>query len=84
MTAREDKAILAIQLLIEGTSIRSTERITGLHRDTILRLLLIAGERCTKLMHHKFTTVEVQRIQCDELHCFVAKRERSTSIDDTG
>jgi len=46
MTVPEDKALLAIQLLIEGTSIRSTERITGLHRDTIMRLLVLAGERC--------------------------------------
>src|SRR6266540_877031 len=50
MTIPEDKALLAIQLLIEGTSIRSTERITGLHRDTILRLLVLAGERCIVLM----------------------------------
>lgn len=37
-------------VLIEGTSIRSTERITGLHRDTILKLLVIAGENCEKVL----------------------------------
>ena len=46
----QEKAILALQLLIEGTSVRSTERITGLHRDTILKLLVRAGEKCEKLM----------------------------------
>ena len=51
MTIPEDKALLAIQLLIEGTSIRSAERITGLHRDTIMRLLVLAGERCIQLLH---------------------------------
>jgi hypothetical protein len=35
----EDKALLAIQLLLEGTSVRSTERITQLHRDTILEVV---------------------------------------------
>jgi len=45
-----DKAFLALQLLIEGTSVRGTEKITGLHRDTILRVLVAAGEKCEKLM----------------------------------
>ena len=45
-----DRALLCLQLIVEGNSIRSTERITGVHRDTILALLVIAGERCTKLM----------------------------------
>src|SRR4051812_11233045 len=42
----EERAALAIQLLIEGNSIRSTERITKLDRNTIMRLLLLAGKKC--------------------------------------
>src|SRR5271154_4806192 len=63
MIVPEDKALLAIQLLLEGTSIRSTERVTQLHRDTILRLLEIAGERCAKLMDAKMRDLRCQRIQ---------------------
>ena len=36
---------MAIQLLIEGCSIRTVERITNIHRDAIMQLLVIAGER---------------------------------------
>src|SRR6202035_2340807 len=61
MIVPEDKALLAIQLLIEGTSIRSTERITGLHRDTILRLLVLAGERCIRLMDAKMQNLQCKR-----------------------
>src|SRR5437763_16802914 len=50
MYISEDRAVLALQLLLEGNSIRSTERITGLDRNTIMRLLVRAGERCKKLM----------------------------------
>src|SRR3954471_15249007 len=50
MTIPVEKAHLVLQLLIEGTSIRSTERITGLHRDTICRLLVVAGEKCERIM----------------------------------
>src|SRR5271170_3850212 len=44
----EEKAILATRLLLEGNSIRSTERIVGLDRTTIATLLVRAGERCEK------------------------------------
>ena len=35
-----------LRLLVEGMSIRSIERITGEHRDTILNVLVLVGERC--------------------------------------
>lgn len=39
-TLNADTQELAIRLLSEGNSIRSTERITGAHRDTIMRLMV--------------------------------------------
>lgn len=70
-----EKAILALQLLIEGTSVRSTERITGLHRDTILRLLVLAGERCEKIMGRLIVNVPIKDVECDEIWGYVAKKE---------
>ena len=75
MTVPIDKATLALQLLIEGTSVRSAERITGLHRDTILRLLLEAGKRCEKAMGRIIRNVPVKDVQCDEVWCFIRKKE---------
>ena len=51
MYVSQDRAVLALQLLLEGNSIRSTERITKLDRNTIMRLLVLAGERCQALMN---------------------------------
>jgi hypothetical protein len=45
--ARVEKAL---QLLVEGCSVRCIERISGLHRDTILELIVAAGDKCEKLM----------------------------------
>ena len=45
-----DKAEMCLKLLLEGMSIRSIQRITGVHQETILNLLVLAGERCEKLM----------------------------------
>ena len=83
MTVPEDKALLAIQLLIEGTSVRSTERVTGLHRDTILRLLVFAGERCIAVMDTMMRDLHCKRIQSDEIWTFVGKKEKRVTVDDS-
>ena len=83
MIVSEERALLAIQLLLEGTSVRSTERITQLHRDTILRLLEVVGKRCTKLMDEKMRNLRCQRIQGDELWCFVGKKQRNMKLGDS-
>jgi hypothetical protein len=61
--------------LLEGNSIRSTERITGLHRDTILRLPVLAGERCEKFLGKALVNVPVADVQCDEIWGYVFKKE---------
>jgi IS1 family transposase/transposase-like protein len=69
------KALLALQLLVEGNSIRSTERIVGIHRDTIMDLLVKAGERCEVLLH-SMRDVPVTDVQVDEVWGFVGKKEK--------
>lgn len=83
MTVPEDKALLAIQLLIEGTSIRSAERIAGLHRDTIIRLLVLAGQRCIKLMDAKMRNLRCERVQSDEIWTYVGKKQRRVRSGDS-
>ena len=45
-----DKQIAVISALAEGSSIRSIERITGVHRDTIMRLGVRVGRGCASLL----------------------------------
>ena len=58
-----DKADQVLRLLVEGTSIRSIERFTGVHRDTILRLMLLAVEKINTKLRHTFENLEIARIQ---------------------
>ena len=83
MTVPVEKAVLAIQLLIEGTSIRSTERITGLHRDTIMRLLVVAGERCEKMLGQRVRNVPVKDVQCDEIWGYIFKKEGHKTTEES-
>jgi IS1 family transposase len=70
-----DKAESILKLLVEGMSVRSVERVTGVHRDTILRLLVLAGERCERLMQRKIENVTVRDVEVDELWGFCQKKE---------
>lgn len=45
-----DRAEMVLKLLLEGNSVSSVERVTGVHHGTILKLLVPAGERCEKIM----------------------------------
>lgn len=73
---KRDKQILAITMLVEGCSIRSVERATGIHRDTIMRLLVRVGQRCQRLHDEHVRGVRIQYAQCDEIWCYVAKKQR--------
>jgi transposase-like protein/IS1 family transposase len=72
-----DRAVLVLSLLTEGSSIRSAERVTGTHRDTICRLLRVAGAKCEALMNRLVRGVEAKDIQCDELWSVVAMKEKT-------
>src|ERR1700674_376308 len=71
-----DKQIAIIGSLCEGSSIRSIERITGVHRDTIMRLGVRVGQGCTALMDAKMRDLDCHRLEMDEIWGFVGKKER--------
>ena len=72
-----DKAETILKMLVEGCSIRSIERLTEVHRDTILKLLVLAGERCEKLMGHLIVNVPVRFVQADEVWQYLYCKERN-------
>jgi transposase-like protein/IS1 family transposase len=74
-----DKAETCLRLMLEGMSIRSIQRITGMHQKTILDLLVLAGERCRDLMNKRIKGVAVKDVEADEIWGFVQMR-RPTAI----
>ena len=68
-----------VSLLCEGSSIRSVERITGIHRDTIMRLGVRIGEGCQQIMDTKMRGLNCKQIEIDEIWGFIgAKRNNAT------
>lgn len=73
---KRDKQIAAISALVEGNSIRSTERMTGVHRDTIMRLMVRVGEACSGLLDREMRDLGCKHLQLDEIWCYVGKKQR--------
>jgi IS1 family transposase len=71
-----------INCLVEGNSIRSTERMTDTHRDTILRLLVEVGEGCAALMDEQMQRLPCRHIQMDEIWTYVEKKQRWITEED--
>jgi IS1 family transposase len=77
-----DKQVAIIAALTEGCSIRAIERLTGVHRDTIMRLGARVGTGCAKLHHKLMRDLNVSRIEFDEIWQFVGKKRKAVRETD--
>ena len=82
-TLANDKKCSVIASLLEGNSVRSTERMTGVHRDTICRLLVETGDYCADLMDGSMRNLHCGFIQADEIWCYVGKKDRHVRESDS-
>ena len=66
-----------ISLLVEGASLRSITRVTGVSLNTVSKLLVDAGKAC--MAHHDETVrnVRSRRIQCDEIWAFCYAKKKN-------
>jgi transposase-like protein/IS1 family transposase len=77
-----EKAEMVLKLLLEGNSVSGVERVTEVHHTTILKLLVLAGEKCERIMAEKIRNVEVRDVECDELWAFIGKKQKRVRPDD--
>ena len=77
-----DKQIAVVGALAEGSSIRSIERMTGVHRDTIMRLGVRVGQGCARLMDAKMRDLPCTRLEMDEIWGFVGKKDRNVRLNE--
>lgn len=74
--------IRIISALVEGCSIRSTERLTGIHRDTVMRVGYRIGNACSNLHDRLFQSLPTTTIQIDEAWSFVGKKQKNCKATD--
>lgn len=77
-----DRQVAIISALVEGCSIRSVERMTDTHRDTIMRLGVRVGQGCQRLHDNLFRELHVGVLELDEIWAYVGKKQARTTKDD--
>src|SRR5581483_8721581 len=79
---KADKQEAIIRALVEGASIRSVERMTGVHRDTIMRLGVQVGNTSALVLDELMQNLQCKHLELDEVWCYVGKKQRHVSDQD--
>mgnify|MGYP000635550926 FL=1 len=74
--------VRVVSALVEGTSLRATERLTGVFRQAITGLLLCVGEGCRWLLDATMRDLHCDVLELDEVWAFVGKKEGHLTPDD--
>ena len=78
------KQAQVIAALVEGNSIRSTVRMTGVAKNTIVKLLADVGKACAGYQDKVFHNLTCKHIQCDEIWSFCYSKEKNVPEDKKG
>lgn len=78
-----EKQSAAVSMLCEGNSIRSVERMTGVHRDTVMRLGVRVGKACRDLLDETMRELPCKRLELDEIWGFIGKKQGHVTESDS-
>src|SRR5579885_1931837 len=74
-----DKQIQVVSALVEGNSIRATVRMTGVAKNTILKLLADLGAACSAYLDRTLVNLPCKRVQVDEIWSFVGAKQKNVT-----
>jgi IS1 family transposase len=77
----KEKQIQVVAALVEGMSIRATVRMTGVAKNTIVKLLADLGAACTTYQDKVLRDLPCKRIECDEIWSFVGAKDKNVPLD---
>jgi IS1 family transposase len=80
-TLQKADRIRVLAALVEGNSIRSTSRMTGVARNTVTKLLVDIGLACMKFHDENVRNVRVRRLQCDEIWSYIGAKAKNVSAE---
>jgi len=73
-----------ISALVEGNSIRATVRMTGVAKNTIVKLLAEVGTACEQYQDRMLRALPCKRVQCDEVWSFCYAKQKNVPFDKQG
>lgn len=74
-----DRRAAVIRGLVEGGSVRAIARMTGVDKDTVLRLLVEVGEFCSIYQYHALRNLPCTRIECDEIWAYTGAKQKNAT-----
>lgn len=76
-----EKRAQILSCLCEGMGINAATRITGVSKNTVLKLLADAGEACAKYQDEVMRNLTCKRIECDEVWSFVGMKQKNVPVE---
>ena len=74
-----EKRVRILSMLCEGSSMRSTARVTDVSFNTVVKLLVDAGEACAAYHDKTVRGIKAKRVQCDEIWSFVYAKQKNVA-----
>lgn len=76
---RTAQRVAVVKALVEGNSIRSTVRLTGVAKNTVTKLLVELGAACAAYMDANLRNLPCKRVQCDEIWSFIGAKAKNVT-----
>src|SRR6267154_5931400 len=73
------KQIQVVAALVEGNSIRATVRMTGVAKNTIVKLLVELGAACSEYLDKNLVNLNCKRVQVDEIWSFCYAKAKNVT-----
>lgn len=83
-TLSREKQARIVAALVEGNSISSTVRMTGVSKGTIMKLLASLGVACADYQDRTLRNLSCKRVQCDEVWQFCYAKEKNIPTEKKG
>ncbi len=81
--SREDR-VRVLSCLVEGNSIRSTVRMTGVAKNTVVKLLADVGAVCSAYQNENVRNLACKRVECDEIWSFCYAKQKNVPVEKKG
>jgi IS1 family transposase len=81
---QKEKRVQVISALVEGNSIRATVRMTGVAKNTVVKLLVEIGKVCSEYQNQALRNLPCKRLQCDEIWSFCYAKEKNVPASKKG
>ncbi len=79
-----EKRCAVVSALVEGCSIRSTVRMTGVAKNTVTKLLVELGQVCSDFQDQTLRNLQCKRLQLDEIWSFCYSKAKNVPKEKQG